>query len=179
MKKEDLYFQSGDKKTKIHSVIWKPDNFNENINSLNGIIQIVHGMTEYIERYGDFAEYFTNLGYIVCGIDLVGHGKSYYNNNNINKDNGIINVDNYENWVSDIEILRNKMINQYNNYNHLTNEYYNLTYIMIGFSLGSFILRAHQLKYPNSTNKLIYIGTGNPNINSLKFTKLIIKFIFF
>lgn len=97
MKKEDLYFQSGDKKTKIHYVIWKPDNFNENINSLSGIIQIVHGMTEYIERYSDFTEYFTNLGYIVCGIDLVGHGESYYNSNNINKDNGIINVDNYEN----------------------------------------------------------------------------------
>ena len=79
----------------------------------------------------------------------------------------------------DIEILRNKMINQYNNYNNLTNEYYNPTYIMIGFSLGSFILRAHQLRYPNRANKLIYIVTGNPDINSLKFTKLIIKFIFF
>ena len=46
------------------SKIWRTKNKPE------GILQIVHGMTEYIGRYEALAQYFNELGYVVCGYDL-------------------------------------------------------------------------------------------------------------
>ena len=38
------------------------------------ILQISHGMCEYIGRYDDFAGYMAQKGYVVCGNDHLGHG---------------------------------------------------------------------------------------------------------
>ena len=40
------------------------------------ILQISHGMCEYIERYEDFAAFLCQNGFIVCGNDHLGHGNS-------------------------------------------------------------------------------------------------------
>ena len=40
------------------------------------MIQICHGMTEYVWRYKSFAEYFTSRGYVVFGNDIISHGRS-------------------------------------------------------------------------------------------------------
>ena len=37
-----------------------------------GVVQIVHGMCEYMERYTDLAEYLCDKGYVVCGEDHMG-----------------------------------------------------------------------------------------------------------
>lgn len=42
-----------------------------------GVIQVIHGMTEYIGRYEEFAAHFTDLGYVVCGFDLEKSWKIY------------------------------------------------------------------------------------------------------
>ena len=41
-----------------------------------GLIQLVHGMSEHVERYTDFAAYLCSQGFAVCANDHVGHGKS-------------------------------------------------------------------------------------------------------
>ena len=43
---------------------------------LKDMIQICHGMTEYMDRYNEFAEYFTANGYIVFGNDIISHRRS-------------------------------------------------------------------------------------------------------
>ena len=48
-----------------------------------GIIQISHGMCEYIERYEHFADFLTSHGYIVCGNDHLGHGNSVRSNDDL------------------------------------------------------------------------------------------------
>ena len=70
MKILEDYFLSSDNKTNIHMVEFVPDT------QVIGIIQVIHGVTEHIMRYKDFAEYFTGIGYLVVGIDLIGHGLS-------------------------------------------------------------------------------------------------------
>ncbi len=40
------------------------------------IVQIVHGMAEHSKRYDEFAKMLSELGYIVCSSDLLGHGLS-------------------------------------------------------------------------------------------------------
>ena len=37
-------------------------------------LQIVHGMTEHILRYSDFAEFLNGRGFAVYGHDHLGHG---------------------------------------------------------------------------------------------------------
>ena len=39
-------------------------------------MQIVHGMSEHVGRYDDFARFLAAQGYVVCAHDHVGHGKS-------------------------------------------------------------------------------------------------------
>ena len=73
MKKEEFYFDSRDGETSIHGVRWMPDKGAE---GARGIIQIVHGMEEYVGRYEDFAEFMTSNGFIVTGEDHLGHGGS-------------------------------------------------------------------------------------------------------
>ena len=38
------------------------------------ILQISHGMCEYIGRYADFAAYMVQNGFAVCGNEHLGHG---------------------------------------------------------------------------------------------------------
>ncbi len=45
MKRETFYL-SCDKRTKIHAVAWKPES-----RKVKAVIQICHGMAEYIDRY--------------------------------------------------------------------------------------------------------------------------------
>ena len=40
------------------------------------VLQISHGMQEYIQRYRPLAWYFAKQGYVVCGNDHLGHGQT-------------------------------------------------------------------------------------------------------
>jgi alpha-beta hydrolase superfamily lysophospholipase len=43
---------------------------------VHGIVQICHGMAEHMARYHETMRYFAQNGYIACGIDQIGHGRS-------------------------------------------------------------------------------------------------------
>ncbi len=68
-KKEYFTFLSSDKKTDIHGVKWIPES-----GEYTAVLQICHGMTEYVERYREFADYMTAHGYLVVGHDHLGTG---------------------------------------------------------------------------------------------------------
>lgn len=70
VKKEEFVFDSRDGQSKIHAVRWIPEG------KVIGILQIVHGMAEYIERYEEMAHFFAEKGILVTGEDHLGHGKS-------------------------------------------------------------------------------------------------------
>ena len=71
MIKNDITFLSSNKKTNIHAIICQPKN-----GQFTRIIQIIHGLCEYIERYLPFIEYLATKGFIVVGHDHLGHGQS-------------------------------------------------------------------------------------------------------
>ena len=50
--KVEFTYMSKDGRTPIHAVRWIPES-----GRCRAILQIVHGMTEFIERYAPFAEY--------------------------------------------------------------------------------------------------------------------------
>ena len=41
-----------------------------------GVVQLVHGMAEHIDRYDAFARFLASHGFLVVGHDQIGHGRS-------------------------------------------------------------------------------------------------------
>lgn len=72
--KREFSYASADGRTKIHGVEWKPE-----AGEPKAVLQIFHGMVEYIERYEEFASYLTEKGLLVVGNDHLGHGGSIVN----------------------------------------------------------------------------------------------------
>ena len=68
---KEAYFNSSTGTNKIRCLIWQDK---EQIPK--AIFQIAHGVCEHIERYDEFARFLAEKGFIVCGNDHLGHGKS-------------------------------------------------------------------------------------------------------
>lgn len=152
MAKAEFSFLSADGKTQIHGVSWKPEG------ALRGILQITHGMVEYIERYEAFAEYMNSKGYLVVGHDHLGHGESV----NSPEDWGYFAEDRGSDvLVADMHTLRT-----------ITQEQYpQLPYFMLGHSMGSFLLRKYLCIHNENLQGAIIMGTGNQPDAILNFGK--------
>lgn len=137
---EKLYvaLPSADKNAVLNTIVFMP----KDKETLSGIIQICHGMTEHMERYEDFAEYFTAQGYIVFGNDIISHGRS-----STTKSCALY-FDDWFDTVRDVNTVRE----------YVHNMYPRLPIYIIGFSLGSFIVRSMDDLSPYK--KEILIGTG-------------------
>ena len=59
-KEKQFSFLSKDGKTKIHAVKWMPES-----GEYRAVLQITHGMVEYIERYKPFAEFLNDQGVLL------------------------------------------------------------------------------------------------------------------
>ena len=66
----EFFFPSADGEHQIHAVLWPAEG------APKAVVQIVHGLSEYVERYADFAAYLNSYGYTVIGHDHLGHGKT-------------------------------------------------------------------------------------------------------
>ena len=61
---------SSDGHTQLHAVAWLPEG------APKAVLQISHGVSEYILRYAPFAKQLTERGFAVVGHDHLGHGGS-------------------------------------------------------------------------------------------------------
>lgn len=142
MIKNEFYYPSADGKTQIHAVEWKPET------EIKGVIQIAHGVTEYILRYENFAEFFTQKGFVVVGNDHLGHGQSIAPNGKTMYfgPNGSWNF-----VVKDIDTCKQMT----------KKKYPNVPYMILGFSLGSFLVRTYLIDYAQELlDGAIIMGTG-------------------
>lgn len=156
MQKREFYFTSCDGKTKVHAVEWKPDG------EVVGILQIAHGVTEYIFRYEDLARYLTNKGFLVVGNDLLGHGES------IVKDSKPMYFGTTGSWkfvVEDLNTCR-KIVKE---------KFPDVPYCLLGFSLGSFLVRTYLIDYPKTVDAAIILGTGQTSLLQIAIAKFIAK----
>lgn len=115
-----------------------------------GILQISHGMVEHIERYDAFMTYIAENGFIVCGHDHLGHGKTAENEAEL----GFIAEKNGYRLVCEDVYLFGKAIKA---------GYPHLKHILLGHSMGSFIVRNTVVIHPDACDALIIMGTGGPN----------------
>ena len=93
-------------------------------------------------RYVKFAKYFTSRGYIVFGNDIISHGHS------TTPRSSCLYINDWNDTVKDMVSARE----------YVSRKYPNLPIYLLGFSLGSFIVRTtHDL---TPYKKEILIGTG-------------------
>ena len=110
------------------------------------MLQIAHGMTEHMGRYEAFAEDMMGQGFAVAGFDLRGHGKNAGNDQIASCGEG--------GWAASIEDMRLF-------YDLLEERFPQVPHFMMGFSLGSFLLREYLGKYPDGVAGAIIMGTGH------------------
>ena len=125
---------------KIHACKWTPEG------EVRAVLQIVHGIAEFVERYDDFANFLTSHGFVVVAEDHMGHGQS------INGDG----IQGYFHggWFTAVEDTMQLLYDT-------KKEYPSVPYILFGHSMGSFMARTILCKYPDSgIHAAIICGTG-------------------
>ena len=143
MVKEEFYFDSRDGKSRIHAVRYRP----EDTGQVRCVLQVVHGMAEYAERYEEFAAFLVERGFVVTGDDHLGHGKSVGQGG---KQGYFCEQDPATVLVRDVHRLKK-----------LTEELYpGVPYVLMGHSMGSFITRNYLCRYGTGISGAVIMGTG-------------------
>ena len=142
MLKEHFTYLSNDHTTLIHAVRWIPDG------EIRAILQISHGMVEFVERYEGFASFLAKEGILVTGNDHLGHGESIRSK----EDYGYFAEENGNAvLIKDIHRLR-KMTEE---------QHPGVPYFMLGHSMGSFLVRQYLCCYGKGLAGAVVMGTGH------------------
>lgn len=125
---------------KIHCCKWTPEV------QPKAVLQIVHGIAEFVERYDAFARYLNEQGFVVVAEDHMGHGQSVNGEGIQGYFHG-----GWFNAVADTCHLLEET----------QKEYPDLPYVLFGHSMGSFMARTILCRYPDSgISAAIICGTG-------------------
>lgn len=157
--RDEFYFPSKDGNTEIHAIEWKPEE------EVKAVLQISHGMVEYVQRYDEFAQFLCSQGYYVVGNDHLGHGKSVVSKSEY----GFFN-EKYGNAcvIGDMHTLRQRT----------RKKYPDVPYFMLGHSMGSTLLRQYIQMYGNGLSGAILIGVVTDHSKAtLIFAKRLCRFM--
>jgi len=146
--KREFYYPSKDGLTQIHAIEWIPEG------EVRGVLQIAHGMVEFIDRYDRFASFMASQGFYVVGNDHLGHGKSVTDDSQLGyfaKHDGNFCV------LGDMQQLREDT----------REKYPHVPYFLLGHSMGSFLARQFIEKYGEGLAGTIIMGTGYQPIATL------------
>lgn len=141
----ELTFPSSDGKNTIHAELFIPSD-----NNVRAVVQISHGMMDYVGRYRLMADALCAMGYALAGHDHLGHGDSVSSS----EDYGFFaSRGGYDYVIDDVKKM-NDLIRR---------EIPGVPVVLLGHSMGSFISRLYAVKYPESIDGLIIHGTAGPN----------------
>lgn len=158
MKQEVYVFPSSNGKWKVSAMIFTPDEGT----AIRGVVQLSHGMCEYVGRYQPLAEELCGAGYVFCGGDHLGHGATAL----LNREKlGYFGPRGSRKFLAeDLELLRREV----------SGRYPGAPYFLLGHSMGSFIARLYAERFGKNLTGLILSGTagGNP---ALGFGKLLAR----
>ncbi len=154
--KREYRYPSVNGKNEIFSLKWEAD-------QPVAVLQIIHGMQEFVDRYDDFANYLNTKGYVVVGEDHLGHGFSVNNE----EEYGYFGKTGSEDVLKDIHNL----------YEKTRREYPDLPYFFLGHSMGSFLVRQYIERYGEEVDGVIIMGTGWTDQNTLAAGKTVCNVI--
>lgn len=141
--REEFFFRSSDGDHQVHAVRWLPED-----GAPKAVVQLVHGIAEYIGRYDPFASYLTEQGFAVVGHDHLGHGQTARKGR---REFGFLaERDGWSCLVQDVHTLRQRT----------GGEFPGLPYFLLGHSMGSFVARTYLIDHPGSVDGCLLSGTG-------------------
>ena len=141
MRKEEFYIPSTNKENLIHCICWSPEG------EVRGVVQLVHGMVEYMDRYHDFAVFLTEQGFAVIGHDHLGHGRSA----SCDEELGFFaEKDGYRYVLLDVHAVTQEGKKRWPGVPHF----------LLGHSMGSFFVRRYVTVYGPELAGVVIMGTG-------------------
>jgi alpha-beta hydrolase superfamily lysophospholipase len=155
-----------DNNTKLFIRRWFPSNENT-----RAVLNIVHGMAEYGERYEEFAERLIAKGIEVWAADMRGHGKTADSSVNDPQYGGLLGHCADENAVdlvtSDIDVINNSIMR----------EYHGTPIFLLGHSWGSFLVQNYIEMYNTPLAGCILSGTRGPDGLFIAISKPVMRFL--
>lgn len=139
---QEFRFPSADGSTTLYARTWAPED-----GAPRALFQIVHGISEHIGRYDDFACFLADHGFLVAAEDHLGHGRTPEDPNDLGftaERNGWVKM------TDNVKALHDKM----------RAAYPDLPYLLLGHSMGSFLARSYLIRYPSTVDACALLGTG-------------------
>lgn len=143
IKIKDISFPSSDGKSTVHGSLWAPEG------EVRGVIQLSHGMCEYVMRYDAWARRFARVGFVFCGNDHLGHGRTAPSKAGLGytASRGGAGY-----LVEDLHTMST----------HVCREFPGLPLVLYGHSMGSFAARAYLTRYGDALSAALISGTAGP-----------------
>ena len=140
--KNEFYIErSGER---LHCIEWRPEG------EVRAVLQIVHGMVEYIDRYDAFATYLCERGIAVVGHDHPGHGMTAQRE----EDLGFIRRGDGDMLLVDCILAVTEYIKE---------NYKGKRCFIFGHSMGSFAVRKYITAHSELVDGALIVGTGTPH----------------
>lgn len=130
---------TGAKGTSLPAILWLPEG------EPKALVQIAHGMTEHMGRYEALARELAANGVVTAGFDLRGHGQNPGDPHCASFGEG-----GWESSLEDMHLF----------FEYLSQRFPGIPHGMLGFSLGSFLLREYLSRYDDPVSTTIIMGTG-------------------
>ena len=150
---QEFRFPSARRGHTVYARIWLPEG------EPRGVVQVVHDISEHVGRYEEAAQVLAAHGFLVCGEDHLGHGRTV--------EDGVYGMFAPEGgWalaVEDVRRLRERMGEQYPR----------LPYFLLGHSMGSFLTRTYLIWYPGTLAGCVLSGTGQESAPLIALGKLL------
>ena len=153
MKKERFTF-SGTGGNGREAYIWSPEG------EAKLLLQITHGMTEHMERYEKLAERLAEHGIVTAGFDLPGHGR-----NPGKPDCASFGKQGWEETLADMHAFSGL----------LKERFPELPLVILGFSLGSFLVREYLAGAADHLAGAVIMGTGTQPFVVLSMIKKVVE----
>ena len=159
MSRQIMRIESCNGTDSLYTVFWKPSG------TPRAVVQIVHGMIEHIERYGELAKVLCSRGILVVGNDHIGHGRSVRDEKDFGYFKAAAGKTSADTVLEDIHHVT-----------EITKEMYpDRPYYLIGHSMGSFFARAYIDAYGEKLSGAMIMGTGDYSFLPIQAGKCLIR----
>ena len=116
---------------------------------IRAVVQISHGMCEYVGRYEEYAKHLCERGIVLAGNDHPGHGESAANADDFGY---FARKDGVNLAIEGLKTMSELLLDRYAD----------KPLILLGHSMGSFLCRLYVTKYSENLAGAIVMGTGGP-----------------
>lgn len=143
--KRELSYPSSDGKNTVFATVYAPKN-----GEVRGVVQLSHGMIDYVGRYEALADFLTGVGFVFAGNEHLGHGRTAASASDFGF---FADKNGYKLVIKDL-LSMNELLH---------NEYPDVPLVLFGHSMGSFLARLYANEYPETISALVIHGTGGKN----------------